>query len=561
MQWRTIFIIFIFGLAYSLLVFNIYDLQIAKRAYYLALAQTRDSFGGVLSAPRGNIYFTDKNGNKIQAVLDKDYPTIFAVPSEIQKQSSSEEEIKKNIEVMSEKLSGIIGKPTEDIAAQLSKKNDEYELLLQKASADQMAQIQEINLKGIYIRNQSLRYYPSGDLASQVLGFVSPANEKESQSYGNAELGRYGIELYFNKQLSGTPGQLKNNYLIESQKGGEIVLTIDRNIQSQAEDILRNLIKQYGAKGGSVIIEEPSTGKIMAMTSMPDFDPNNYPKYSLDTFSNPAVEGRYEPGSVFKPITMAAGIDSGKITPDTKYFDNGSFTANGKTIKNWDYDKHGPYGWATMTNVLEHSINTGAVFTERTMGPEIFRNYLIKFGLNQSTKITLPGEIKGNLNNLVHGRDIDFATAAYGQGVAVTPIELINAISVIANGGVLMKPWITVDTEPQIVQRVISKDTSRKVTQMMVSAVEVNRIAAIPGYNIAGKTGTAFVPDFGRKRYTDKVINTYVGYTPAFNPKFVILIKLNEPTGSPLAGETVVPAFHDLAQFIINYLNIPPDKL
>jgi len=263
---------------------------------------------------------------------------------------------------------------------------------------------------------------------------------------------------------------------------------------------------------------------------------------------------------------MSAGIDSGKITPDTTYTDTGSFTANGRTINNWDLKV---YGLQTMTGVIEQSINTGAVFAERTTGHDIFYNYLIKFGFNQPTNITLPGEVRGNINNLKNpnGKDIDFATASYGQGVAVTPIELISAISAIANGGVLMKPIILRDDKPQIVRRVVSSDTANKVVQMMVSAVEKNIIAAIPNYSIAGKTGTAFVPKFGNKGYnTDQVINTYVGFPASANasagkPAFVILIKLDKPFGAPLAGQSVVPAFRELTQFLLNYYNVAPDKL
>jgi len=539
--WRIRILIFFFSILYLLLIFNIYNLQIQKGIYYLTRAETQEQASGVFEAPRGNIYFIDRNNNLIPAALNKDYSMIYAVPAEVQgdvKQSYAE------------KLAPIVNLPVEELEKILSKPNDLYELLIEKATPEQIKEIKNLNLKGIYIGSHLLRFYPFEDLASHVLGFVGPAGETTN--------GRYGVESYFNEMISGKAGEIKENKIIEPEAGKDLILTIDRNIQAQAEEVLKKLIEDYQATSGSVIVQEPQTGKILAMGNFPNFDPNNYSKFNIGTFLNPAVQLVYEPGSVFKLITMSAGIDSGKITPETTYTDTGSVTFNGKTIQNWDLKAH---GLQTMTGVLEQSINTGAVFTQRKTGPDIFYNYLIKFGFNEPTGIALPGEVKGNINNLKNGQDIDFATASFGQGVAVTPIGLISAISAIANDGVLMKPLILTDEKPQVTRRVISSETAKKITQMMVSAVEKNKIAVISNYSVAGKTGTAFVPDFNKKGYTDEVINTYVGFTPAFNPKFVILIKLDKPKGSPLAGQTVVPAFRELARFLLNYYNIAPDKL
>jgi cell division protein FtsI/penicillin-binding protein 2 len=214
-----------------------------------------------------------------------------------------------------------------------------------------------------------------------------------------------------------------------------------------------------------------------------------------------------------------------------------------------------------MTEVIEGSINTGTIFAQQKMGEDIFYNYLIKFGLNELTGIPLPGEVRGNINNLKKGKDIDFATASYGQGIAVTPIGMINAASAIANGGILMKPLILSEDKPEVVRRVISEETATKVVKMMVSAVDKNVLAATANYSVAGKTGTAFIPDFNKGGYTDNVINTYIGFAPAYDPKFVILIKLIKPEGNPLAGQTVVPAFRELTRFILNYYAVAPDRL
>jgi cell division protein FtsI/penicillin-binding protein 2 len=544
MKWRILFVIGFFGILYLVLVFKLYDIQFNKSAYYSAQAEGQNIAGGLLQATRGNIYFLDKNNTSIPVVLNKDYPTIYAVPTELQK---SPEGIKQ----IAETLSPIVNKSADDLEKQLSKPNDQYELLVQKASGEQISKIRALGLKGVYLKNETLRYYPFGNLASQLLGFIS-------QDGSGTLAGRYGVELYFNDLLSGRNGEVKGDKIIGPQDGQNITLTIDPTIQSQTEETLKKLVAEKGAEGGLVMIEEPSTGKILAMASFPNFDPNNYSRYEMKSFLNPAVQAVYEPGSVFKVITMAAGIDSGKITPDTTYFDSGSVTYNGRTIKNWDSKS---YGKATMTDVIEHSINTGAVFAERKTGHDIFYNYLLKFGLNEKTGISLPGELKGNLNNLKKNRDINFATASFGQGVSVTPIELITAISAIANDGVLMKPLIASDEKPQTIRRVISSETAKAVTQMMVSSVKKNIIADIPNYSVAGKTGTAFIPDFVKGGYTDQVINTYAGFAPATNPRFVILIKLTKPAGAPLAGQTVVPAFRELAEFMLNYYNIAPDQL
>ncbi|MEK7555361.1 MAG: penicillin-binding protein 2 [Patescibacteria group bacterium] len=560
MRWRFIFLLFFFGGLYALLIFKIYNLQLKNGDYYSERAEAQQRAGGELESIRGNIYFTDKNNNLIPAVLNKEYPEIYAVPKEIQGNNNNKE--------YAERLSPIINISVEELDKKFRKPNDLYELLVQKAEPEQVNRIKELNLKGIYIKNQLLRFYPAGNLASHVLGFIGPMADKDELA------GRYGIELYFNDLLAGKSGQAKGDTLIKPEDGKNLVLTIDRSIQAQAEETLNNLIKKYSAIGGTVIVQEPATGKILAMGSFPNFDPNNYSASEIGDFLNPAVQSVYEPGSVFKLFTMAAGIDSGKITPETTYYDSGLVTFNGRTIQNWDLKA---YGTRTMTEVIENSINTGAVFAERKTGHDIFYNYLIKFKLNEFTGIDLPGEVKGSIENLKNGRDINFATASFGQGVSVTPIELINTMSAIANGGVLMKPYILADGSPKTIQRIISVETSKAVAKMMVSAVKKNVIADIPNYSVAGKTGTAFVPDFEKGGYTDDVINTYIGFAPALinqgearpdssgrpasAPKFIILIKIDKPAGAPLAGMTVVPAFRELAQFILNYYNIAPDEL
>lgn len=542
MKFRLFLIALFFIFLYSSLVFKIYNLQIEKGVYYAARAASQQRLAGFLEAQRGGIYFSDKFGNPVPAAITKSFPEIYAIPEEISDPLSA-----------TETMASILGLSKEKLMSLLDKSDDPYELLLSKASDSQVGQVKELNISGIYIDEENGRFYPFKNLASHLLGFVGPTAEN---SYPT---GRYGLELYYDGKLAGEQGFLEGKQLIDPIAGQNIHLTVDSNIQTRAEEILVNLIQKYKAESGMVIVQEPKTGRILAMGAYPNFDPNRYSEYRIGNFLNPVVQAIYEPGSVMKVITMSAGIDSGKLAPETTFYDSGSLTLNGYTIKNWDEKAHGK---VTMTEVIEQSINTGAAYAAKLTGKDLFYNYLVKFGFGERTGIDLPGELGGSLDNLkLSSRDINFATASFGQGISVTPIQLISAVSAIANGGTLMKPYLLVNEEPEVVRRVISEESARQVTTMMVSAVRKAVIAQIARFDVAGKTGTAQIPDFKRGGYTDEFINTYVGFAPAYNPRFTILIRIDKPYGAPLAGLTVVPAFRELAEFVLNYYNVPPDYL
>lgn len=523
------------------LIANIYRIQISKGDYYTQQAQAQQEASGVLEARRGQIYFTDKFDNAIQVVLNKEYPKIYAVPKEIKDDAQA-----------AQLLAPIVGKSSEELTKAFSNKKDQYELLVEKATQEQVDAIHTRNIPGVYIKDELYRFYPFGESGSHVLGVFAAGDD-------GATKGRYGIELQFDKELQGVAGKAIGDIVQNPENGKSIHLTLDRNIQVEGEKIIKDLMKAWNADGASVIVQDPKTGAIRAMANLPGFDPNDYKKSDVRSFMNDSIQSVYEPGSVFKIVTMAAGIDSGKITPQTTYMDTGSVTINKRTIKNWDLKAH---GLQTMTGVIEQSLNTGTIFAERTTGHATFMDYVKKFGFGEKTKIQLPGEVKGSLGNLDNGKgqDVNYATASFGQGISVTPLQMISAASAIANGGLLVKPLIIKDEEQEIVRRVISKETSEKVINMMVSAVDKNVVAHIPNYNVAGKTGTAFIPDFKHGGYSDNVINTYIGFAPATDPKFVILIKLVNPSNAPLAGQTVVPAFKKLAEFLLNYYQIPPDR-
>ncbi|MGC9610730.1 MAG: penicillin-binding protein 2 [Minisyncoccia bacterium] len=516
---------------FGLLGLNLYNLQIQKGSYYFGKAQARSEAIAQLQLRRGQIFFTDKYQNLISVASNKDYPVIYAVPKEV-------EDARKTAET----LSPVLNIPVPELTNDLDDAKNLFHMLTEKATGEQLDAVSKFNLKGIYEDTKQYRFYSFNDLGSQLLGFVG-LNKNTTSS-----IGLYGVEKYYNSPLA---------------SGRNINLTIDRNLQAQAEETISKLVSDYKAGSGNVIIEEPQTGKILAMASYPNFDPNNYKNYPIKDFLNSAVQLVYEPGSVFKPITMAAGIDAGIITPSSTYTDHGSITINGKKITNWDQKTYGPN--TTMTQVIERSINTGAVYAEQKIGREIFLKYLKLFGLEVPSGIDLPDEVSGSLKNLErkNAQDIDYATAAYGQGTSVTPIQMINAFSVFANGGLLMRPYVNADSEPYVVRRVVSEDTAKKVVNMILSAATKGGVATIPQFNVAGKTGTAFIPDLIHGGYlSDDFIHTFIGMAPASAPKFVIMIKLDKPeVDKELAALTVVPAFRELATFALNYLNVAPDNL
>ena len=523
---RSLVLAFIFILSFFGLGLHLYRLQVKLGVNVLA-QQNRNFLDNVL---RGPIFFTDKNNTKVLAAINKEYPLVYVVPKEVG-----------DVVYFSSKMSQVTGKSEAEISKLLNNRESLYASLVWKPTEVQLQAIRDLNLKGLYIKNQMARFYPFGDLAASLLGFIG-FSEKD-----NELLGRYGVEKFYEGKLM----QAEDN---------EINLTIDRNIQAQAREILEDLLKTYKSSQGAIIVQEPKSGKILAMENRPSFDPNNYGDSDLKTFLNPAVQAQYEPGSVIKIITMAIGLSTGKITPETTYVDRGEITLDGKTIKNWD---HKAYGRVSLSNIIEKSINTGAVFVENKIGHKDFYKGLRKFGFGEISGVDLLGELRGSLNNLERkaASDLDYATASFGQGMALTPLQLINAVSVIANHGLLMRPYVREDLGEKLIRQVISKEVARAITDMMVSAVDKAELAAIPNYSVAGKTGTAQIPDFVRGGYSDKFIHTYVGFAPAYDAKFAVLIKLDNPQGAAVAAQTVVPAFRQMSQFLLNYYNIPPDRL
>jgi len=437
------------------------------------------------------------------------------------------------------------------------------------------------NLPGFGFDLEKYRYYPEKEIGSHILGFVSSVDGKDE--------GRYGLEEFFNEELFGQYGSLKSEKAAKStavivndreyvapQNGSDLVLTIDRNIQFVACEKLKEAVKKHGATGGTVIAMDPKTGAVIAMCSVPDFDPNEYKDVKdIGVYNNPAIFYQYEPGSVFKVVTMAIAIDQGKVSPSTTYNDPGEMMINGwsKPIRNSDFDTKGGHGVVDMNFVLENSLNTGAIFAMRQVGPKVFADYVKAFGFGERTGIELGSESPGNIDNLLAGKikEIDAATASFGQGIAVTPLQMIMPYQAIANKGIMMKPHIVKEIihsdgqreeiEPKAAGRLLSAKTADTMRAMLVNIVENGHSsrAYIEGYYTGGKTGTAQIATAGGY-LKGEYIHTFIGLAPIEDPAFVMLVKMDSPKDVTYAEGSVVPVWRDIADFILKYQAIPKTR-
>lgn len=436
-----------------------------------------------------------------------------------------------------------------------------------------------LSIPGIGFDVGTYRYYPEGSLGGQLLGYVSYVDGEEK--------GHYGLEEFFNTELFGQAGSITaergaGDLMIASDRdfeeaidGADLVLTIDRNIETYACEKLEEAVLKHGADGGSVIVIEPKTGAILAMCAEPKFDPNNYSQVSdISVYNNPNILYQYEPGSVFKVITMAAAIDKNKVTPSTTYKDEGQIMIDGwyKSIKNSDFSTKGAHGIVDMNYVLDNSLNTGAIFAMKKTGVDDFTSYVKDFGFGEKTGIELGSEGSGNIANLLSNKvkEIDAATASFGQGIAVTPLQMIMSYQAIANNGDLMKPYI-VDkisyddreeiTSPKKVRQVISKETSETMLAMLVNIVEKGHStrAKVDGYYVGGKTGTAQIATVGGYKQGE-YIHTFIGVAPIEEPEFVMLTKIDSPKDVQYAEGSAVPLWQEIADYILKYYQVPKTR-
>jgi len=551
---RVYFVFLIFVCFLSLLVFKLYSLQIKNGDYYHALALGQQVSIEKEKGERGEIFFGDR---KTPLATNIEKFVLYVYPSKVDKKRE-----------LSQVLSGVLNTSPESILEKLQGGKTFREEVGEKA----ISKIKKENFKGVSWQKFEKRIYPQKSLAGRVIGFVNEAGK-----------GQYGIEGYYNKILEGKEGFIRKDkapfgYLVsfsgggfEPPKNGEgLILTLDFNIQYFSQNLLEEAFKEWKIDSGQIIVENPLTGEILALAEFPSFDPNKYQEVStLREFISDSVQKLFEPGSVLKALTMAAALQEKEVTPDTTYEDVGFVKLGGKPIYNYHRKV---WGEETMTEVLEKSINTGAVFCEQKLGKDRFLKYLSKFGCFKPTGIDLQGETYSANKNLRRGNERDVAVASFGQGIDITPIQLVQAYSIIANGGRLIKPHLVKaiigpdeqikKVEPEIGPQIISQDTSSKLTSMLVDVVEkgFGKRGRVKGYFIAGKTGTAQIPLLNGRGYDpERTIQSFIGYGPAINPKFLILIKLDNPKGVGTSEYSAAPLFRKLAKYIIDLEDLPPD--
>ncbi len=432
--------------------------------------------------------------------------------------------------------------------------------------------LRSMHLSGLGFEKEPMRYYPEASMAAHMLGFVG-------SDQNGADKGYFGLEGYYDRELKGRDGRMQrekdvrgapiligDGERIEPENGRTLVTSIDRVIERSVERRLLEGIRTYGAKEGSVVVMDPATGNILAMASYPSYDPSAFGQFDKSTYKNPIVAGSFEPGSTFKVLVMSAGLQEKAVTPTTTEVENGPVTIGEYTIRTWD-DKY--RGLLTMTEVLQHSSNVGMVFVERKLGREKMLKYIHDFGFGEPTGADQEEETSPELRPDRDWREIDLATASFGQGIAVTPMQMVRAVGALANGGWLMEPHIVTQIRdekgkelvirPKKVRQVVSNATTKIITEMMVSAVDNGEAkwAKPVGYRIAGKTGTAQIPVAGH--YDDKkTIASFVGFAPADDPRFVMLVTLREPDTSQWGSETAAPLFFTIARDIFSYMGIPP---
>lgn len=543
---------------------RLFDLQFKKNGYYLKVASSQHWIRDTVPAERGKIYARDSlSGEPYTLASNMSLSLVYVNPKDI---------------VDKEKTALFLAEVTKMDKNEILSKFDDtkmYVPIAHRLDKGQSDRIKDEKLKGVGLAEENWRYYPEGSLASPLLGFVN------SDGQGN-----YGLEQYYDDILKGEAGVLSaetdnagvkiafgKNISKPAVNGTDLYLTVDRYIQEEAEKLLAEAIKKYTAPSGTVIVMNPKTGEILAMATSPSFDPNTYSKLKekdYASFKNRAVTDVFEPGSVFKVITMASGLDAGKITPETTYEDKGTVVLNGNKIMNSDRKAHGV---CSMTYVLENSLNTGSTWVEQKLGKNRFYDYLKKFGFGELTGFEISDEAAGRVYEPKDVNDHTYATMSFGQSISVTPLQMVAAFASVANKGKMMKPYLvekTVDakgstkkTTQREVRMVISEKAAEDLTKMMISVVEKGhgKQAQVKGYKVAGKTGTAQVPRKDGLGYeSGKNIGSFIGFAPANDAQFVVLAKIDEPHGVPWAEESAAPLVGRMLDYLLKYYQIPPTE-
>jgi cell division protein FtsI/penicillin-binding protein 2 len=551
---RVHLLVFAFLLWFLLIIYRLVDLQILRYPELCNRAKRQRSRVFEIYAKRGSIYDRRKREMAVSINID----SIYAVPSEIA-----------NKELAASQLAGVLQLNRYDLAKKF-KASRNFTWVKRKVDYAQVLRVKDLRLAGVYFQKESKRFYPKRELAAHVLGYVGMDNE-----------GLSGLEFAYEKQVRGRPGQMllmedaKQRSFSSMEKppvaGDDLILTIDEYIQYLVEQELEAQVTKSQAVSGTAIVMEPNSGEVLAMASFPTFNPNHYWQYSPDHWMNRAILSIYEPGSTFKVITAATALEERLAKPDERINClNGSIAIGGRRIRD-----HKPYGILTVRQIVAYSSNVGAVQLGFRIGKDRFENYIRSFGFGQPTEIDLPGEARGLLRPASQWPPITLGTISMGQGIGVTPLQLLTAVSAIANGGYLVRPRVVKEVESESLQkahsepklspkRILSTKTTDSIKEMLTGVVSMEgatgKAAQLEGFSAAGKTGTAQKIDANGRYSHSRFIASFVGFAPLENPAIAIVVTIDEPRGLYYGGQVAAPVFRNIAEKILRYLSVSPDQ-
>ncbi len=541
-------------------------IQIVQHSYFTGLADRQYISKVQTNFDRGSIYFSSYKGALVPAANLYTYYRLAVAPNLVTDGPA-----------LYSKLNAVIPLDEELFLKKVSKENDPYEEIAKDLTLDQVNAIKLLKIKGVSFVKDNKRSYPQEEVGAKMLGFVG--------NDGIRVKGQYGLERYYDDVLSRGESGLSVNFFAElfadiestivsnkDRQEGDIVTTIDAEAARALHATLKETRKTWNSDMIGGIIMDPKTGRIIAMESLPEYDPNQFaPVKDSSLFLNQSVSGVYEMGSIIKPITVAAALDAGAVTEETTYNDTGFRDLNGYKVRNFDERARGQ--GTTMQTILDKSLNVGIVFLVEQLGVERFQSYFKKFGLGEETGIDLPGEASGLVKNIQSSVFVDNATAGFGQGIAITPIQTVRALAVLGNGGKLVTPHLTdsiiyKNGEVKKVmsdegKQVISPLTSETISRMLVHVVDTalkNGEYKMDRYSIAAKTGTAQMVRPGGGYYEDRYLHSFFGYFPAYEPRFIIFLFHTHPKGAEYASATLTDPFFKLVKFLISYYEIPPDR-
>ena len=553
-------------LAALFILVRLYFVQIVHGAEYAQKADRQFAAGGSGLFDRGAIYFMRKDGTFISAAT---LATGFLIAINPQTIRDPEAVYAALAPLASSTL-------THDaFLAAAAKKNQVHIEVAHRLSEENGRKLSSLDEPGVQVLRERWRYYPGDTLAAQSIGIVSYGS-------GDTLTGQTGLEAAYDGTLSRSGDSLYKNFFAElfsnvgnllvnarDAREGDIVTTIEPEVQTRLQDDLAKVTMRYSSKESGGIIMDPATGAILALASYPSYDGNDLQKVEGALLGNPLVEHVHEFGSIMKPITMTAALDAGVITPKTTYNDTGCITVNTRQICNWDLKARGVI---PMKQIIVQSLNVGAAWVATELGQDRFRAYFTNI-FGQKTGIDLPSEGRALLGNLSKPQQIGYDTAAFGQGIAITPIQMIRALGALANGGVMVQPHLVsaVRLSSGIVRQldwservpVFSATAARETTEMMTALVDEkleNGKAKIPTMSVAAKTGTAQLTDGRGGYHTDRFFHSFTGFFPSYAPRFIILLYTNDPQGVQYASETLDATFLDLVHFLIDYYAVPPDR-